>query len=223
MSTFPKVAPAVDAADADILAAAKAAVGREAQAVAGLAAQLDASFVSVVRSVFAVSGKVITTGTGTSGMMAERLAHLLAVSGTPAFYLPCLDALHGGLGSITAGDFVIAISKGGHSRELIQLTEKLVLRNIPVVAVTEDSSSPFALAATTIAHVATVPANADPGGLIAMGSTLVAGAWGDALAATLMRLREHSWQDVIDIHPGGIVGLQTELPADFTLNSNVTQ
>lgn len=222
MSTLPKSASSAKATDADILAAARAAIDREASAVASLSAQLDESFAGIVRSVLAVSGKVVTTGTGTSGMMAERLAHLLAVSGTPAFYLPCLDALHGGLGAITAGDFVIAISKGGHSSELVELTQKLVSRDITVVALTEDATSPFARAATTIALLKTIPTHADPGGLIAMGSTLVSGAWGDALAATLMRLRNHCWQDVIAIHPGGIVGLQTELPDELTLDSSVT-
>ena len=204
-----------------IIAAARGAVEREAQAVAGLGPQIGATFVDIVHAILALPGKIITTGTGTSGIMAERLAHLLAVSGTPAFYLPCLDALHGGMGSITRGDLVIALSKGGRSTEIIELTKRLVEREIPVVAVTEDANSPFALAASSIAHIKTLPADADPGGLIAMGSTLVSGAWGDALASTLMRLRDHAWRDVIDIHPGGIVGLQTKLPAELTLEDGV--
>ncbi|GAA0430140.1 SIS domain-containing protein [Leifsonia naganoensis] len=209
--------PPESALDERILAAARGSVEREAQAVAGLAPQLDATFTAIVHAVLAAPGKIITTGAGTSGIIAERLSHLLAVSGTPSFYLPCLDALHGGLGSITDGDYVIAISKGGHSSELVELTRKLVERGIPVVALTENPDSPFARSATIVAHVTTNPSDADPGGLIAMGSTLVSGAWGDALASTLMRLRDHSWKDVVDIHPGGIVGLQTELPDDLTL------
>ncbi|HEY5320590.1 MAG TPA: SIS domain-containing protein, partial [Galbitalea sp.] len=205
--------------DEQILAAARVTVQREAAAVAGLVDQLDHSFVSIVRTMLALRGKVITTGTGTSGIMAERFAHLLAVSGTPAFYLPCLDALHGGMGSITKGDHVIAISKGGKSAELIELVTRLTARDIPVIALTEDATSPFALVATTIAHVQTWPKDADPGGLIAMGSTLVSGAWGDALASTLMRLRDHRWSDVLDIHPGGYVGSQTELPEEITIEN----
>ena len=223
MSTLPQTPHVAEPTDAEILAAARAVVDREARAVTALSSQLDNTFVSIVRSILAVSGKVITTGTGTSGMMSERLAHLLAVSGTPAFYLPCLDALHGGLGAITSDDFVIAISKGGHSTEMIELTQKLVTRDIPVVALTENATSPFAAAATTVALITTIPTDADPGGLIAMGSTLVSGAWGDALAATLMRLRNHSWRDVIANHPGGIVGLQTELPEELTIETNETR
>jgi arabinose-5-phosphate isomerase len=195
------------------VAAAREILEREARALAGLVSQIDASFAEVVRAVLATPGKVITTGTGTSGIMAERMAHLLAVSGTPAFYLPCLDALHGGMGAIASTDLVIALSKGGESIELIELVTRLGERGIQVIAVTEDPGSSFATAAAMVAHIRTEPAEADLGRLIATGSTLVAGAWGDALAAVLMQLRGYSWSEVIDTHPGGIVGQQTELPA----------
>ena len=108
------------------LADARELLRREARALAGLVEQIDDSFVEVVRAVLSTSGKVVTTGTGTSGIMAERFAHLLAVSGTPAFYLPCLDALHGGMGAITRDDLVIALSKGGQSVELTELVTRLV-------------------------------------------------------------------------------------------------
>ena len=197
---------------ASIVEAARLVISREASAVAGLAEQIGEDFALLVERILDTPGKVVTTGTGTSGIMAERLAHLLAVSGTPAFYLPCLDALHGGMGAISATDLVIALSKGGQSSELTQLTTRLAERSIHVVAVTEAPDSPFADAAGTVVVIATNPAEADLGGLIATGSTLVAGAWGDALAATLMASRNYSWENVISTHPGGIVGRQTRLP-----------
>jgi arabinose-5-phosphate isomerase len=200
-----------------IVDAARAAIRREAKAVEGLADQIDHEFVEIVHQILDLPGKIITTGTGTSGIMAERLAHLLAVSGSPAFYLPCLDALHGGMGAITEGDLVVAMSKGGQSTELVELVQRLGERGIPVVALTERPDSPFAKAAQRVAHVKTEPSDADPGGLIAMGSTLVAGAWGDALATVLMALRGHSWEEVVHIHPGGIVGQQTDLPPEVEL------
>ena len=86
-----------------IVDAARAAIRREAQAVEGLGSQIDQTFAEIVQQILNLDGKIITTGTGTSGIMAERLSHLLAVSGTPAFYLPCLDALHGGMGAAAAG------------------------------------------------------------------------------------------------------------------------
>lgn len=208
-----------DDVQARIVSTARSVIEREAQALAGVPAQIGSDFARIVQEILVLHGKVVTTGTGTSGIMAERLAHLLAVSGTPAFYLPCLDALHGGMGAVSPSDYVIAFSKGGRSEELIQLTTRLVERGVPVLAVTERADSPFASAASSAVLLRTRPADADPGGLIAMGSTLVVGAWGDALAATLMRLRDHSWKDVVDIHPGGYVGVQTDLPEDEGLDT----
>ncbi len=201
-----------------IVQAARLVIQREASAVAGLAEQIGDDFAALVKRVLDTRGKVVTTGTGTSGIMAERLAHLLAVSGTPAFYLPCLDALHGGMGAITVADLVIAFSKGGQSNELTQLASRLSERSVHVVAVTEEPGSPFAEAAGSVVTIATNPPEADLGGLIATGSTLVAGAWGDALAAALMASRDYSWEDVISTHPGGIVGQQTELPDRLRLD-----
>lgn len=204
-------------AAADILSTARASIRREAQALANLEDQIDESFVEVVAEIQGCGGKVVTTGAGTSGIMAERLAHLLSVAGTPAFYLPSQDALHGGMGAVTPGDTVIAFSKGGRSAELTELVSRLVERGTRVIAVTESPQSPFAHAASRTVALRTDPVDADAGGLIAFGSTLVAGAWGDALAITLMALRGVSWDEVVHVHPAGVVGEQQDLPAAVTL------
>lgn len=208
---------------ADILEHARASIRREAQALANLADQIGPDFVDVTREVLDCTGKIVTTGAGTSGIMAERLAHLLSVSGTPSFYLPSQDALHGGMGAVTETDLVIAFSKGGRSAELTQLVSRLVERGAKVVAVTENPDSPFAEAATRVVHITTDPVDADAGGLIALGSTLVAGSWGDALTVTLMALRGFSWEEVVHIHPAGVVGEQQRLPEAVTLQSEGAQ
>ncbi|AXG81656.1 SIS domain-containing protein [Streptomyces paludis] len=207
-----------DASVQTILDAARDLIRLEAAALTNLVDQVDQSTAQVVGMILAGTGKVITTGTGTSGIMAERLSHLLAVTGTPAFYLPCLDALHGGMGSIAPSDLVIAFSKGGKSAELTQLVTRLEERGIRVVAVTESPASEFAAAASHVVTITTDPAEADLGGLVATGSTLVAGAWGDALVAVLMSARQYSWEEVISTHPGGIVGQQDTLPARMRLD-----
>ena len=112
--------------------------------IAALVGAVESSVVAVAHQMIAVAGKVVTTGSGTSGIMAERLAHLLSVCGTPAVYLPSMDALHGGMGAITPSDLVVAISKTGQSSELTSLVERLGRRGIHVVAVTESPDSPFA-------------------------------------------------------------------------------
>lgn len=196
----------MDVDGGSVMGLARALVLREAAAVRGLADQLDDAFAAVVERVAATTGKVVTTGAGTSGLVAERLAHLLSVCGTPAFFLPALDALHGGVGAVTENDLVIAFSKGGRSEELTALVVLLVGRRVDVIAVTEAPASPFATAATTVVALRTEPADADLGGMVATGSTLVASAWGDGLTAVLMELRGHTLRDVVAAHPAGLVG-----------------
>jgi D-arabinose 5-phosphate isomerase GutQ len=200
--------------DAGLAALAGAMLARESAALAALVGTVEGDVVAVARRMLDISGKVVTTGSGTSGIMAERLAHLLSVCGTPAVYLPSMDALHGGMGAITGDDLVLAISKTGHSRELTSLVERLVRRGVQVVAITESPGSPFALAAGGAVALPPTAPDADPGDMIAMASTLAVGAWGDALAVVSMALRGHTVSDVVDSHPAGGVGNRGHLPGD---------
>ncbi|MCV7228787.1 SIS domain-containing protein [Mycolicibacterium komossense] len=204
----------MSAGDDDLTGLAGAVLARESRAVAALTGKVEAQIVAVARQILGISGKVVTTGSGTSGIMAERLAHLLSVCGTPAVYLPSMDALHGGIGAITASDMVLAISKTGRSTELTTLTDRLVRRGVEVVALTENAESPFASAATTVVALPPTLADADPGDMIAMASTLAVGAWGDALAVVAMALRGHTLHDVVDSHPAGGVGARGIRPGD---------
>lgn len=191
-------------------------LSRESASLAALLGTVESSVVAVARQMIAVSGKVVTTGSGTSGIMAERFAHLLSVCGTPAVYLPSMDALHGGMGAITSADLVVAISKTGQSQELTNLVERLARRDIHVVAVTESPDSPFAGAAGSLALLPPTSADADPGDMIAMASTLAVGAWSDAVAVVTMSMRGHTVGDVIATHPAGGVGVRHRLPGDDT-------
>ncbi len=196
--------------DSELLVEARAAIRREAAAVEAVADQLDDSFERAVRLVGSCSGKVFVTGAGTSGAVARRMAHLLAVTGTPAAFLPAGDALHGTMGVVTEGDVVVMISKLGGSAEVNDLAQRLLDRGARLLALTETVDAPFSRYAE-VTVVLLTPSGADPGDLIAMGSTLAAAAWGDALAQILMRVRGYDWERVLHSHPSGAVG-QRERP-----------
>jgi D-arabinose 5-phosphate isomerase GutQ len=200
--------------DVELAILAGSVLSRESAAVAALVGVAEAGVVEVARRVLAVRGKVVTTGSGTSGIMAERLAHLLSVCGTPAVYLPSMDALHGGMGAIIRSDLVLALSKTGRSTEMTDLVRRLVARGVDVVAVTERADSPFAASATAVTALPATASGADPGDMIALASTLAVGAWGDALAVVAMALRGHTLADVIDSHPAGGVGHRGHRPGD---------
>lgn len=198
----------------DLHRAARSMIEAEAAAVAAVADQIDDSFDATVDLLLNCQGKVFVAGAGTSGTVARRLAHLLAVSGTPALYLPPADALHGSLGAIVGSDIVICISKGGSSAELNEFTRRAQVRGATAVAITARGDSELA-AISDVVVVITSPVGVDPGEAIAMGSTLAMSAWGDALAVSLMRIRRYPWTDVLFSHPSGHVGTMTTPPADL--------
>lgn len=205
---------AMESSESDVLAAARDVIRREGRGVIDVADRLDETFVAVVKLLGACTGKVFVTGSGTNGAVARRMAHLLSVCGTPALFLPGMDALHGTMGAVVAGDVLITISRGGESTELNDLSARVKQRGVPVVAITATSGSTLARLAD-VAVVLESGDEIDPGGVIAMGSTLVAAAWGDALAYVLMRLRGYGWDEVLFTHPAGAVGQIGTLPDEL--------
>ena len=82
----------------ELLKRARQVIAAKASAVLSASESLDSNFVAVAEVILACSGKVLITGSGTSGTIAMRAAHLFSVGGTPSFYLSPSDGLHGGLG-----------------------------------------------------------------------------------------------------------------------------
>ena len=189
----------------EILSRARAVVEGEAAAVAALAGQLDAGLVDVVKLLLACEGHCLVTGAGTSHAMAERMAHLLSCCGTPALCISAADALHGGAGAVRAGDVLYVISKGGRSAEVNAFVDIAKSRGAKVVAQTETLTSPLAEKCDAVYCVRTI-GEVDPYGMIATGSSLVAGAAGDAVCVLLLELRGHSREAFGATHPGGAVG-----------------
>jgi len=173
----------VDLAVEQMVARAREVLTREAAAVAALSEQMDAGLADVIQVLLDCTGHVLVTGAGTSSAMAERFAHLLSCVGTPALPISAADALHGGAGAVREGDVLYVISKGGQSAEVNAFAEIAKARGAAILAQTEDLTSPLAALADAVFLVRAV-GEIDPYGMIATGSSLVAGA----------------------THPGGAVG-----------------
>lgn len=197
-----------------LLTAARSTVRAEAAAVDAVAQQLDATFLEVYGLLLDCGGKVFVAGSGTSGTIARRMAHLFSLCGTPSAFLHPMDALHGTMGVLADGDVLISLSRGGETAEINELMALAKRRGVRLVAVTSKRDSTMARLAD-ISVVLDIAAGADPGDVIAMGSTLMTAAWGDALALLLMRQRGYSWAQLLETHPGGAVGQLQDAPADI--------
>lgn len=180
-------------------------ITREAAAVRALTGQLDESVTQVARLILKCKGHVLVTGAGTSRAIAQRFAHLLSCCGTSALPLNAADCLHGGAGSITSRDILYVISKGGHSREINNLVEIARHKGAKIIAHTENSDSPLAKMSDAIYRIK-APADVDPYGMIATGSSLVNGAACDVLCVLLLELRGYTKEQFGMTHPEGAVG-----------------
>ena len=197
----------------DILAVARERLLVEARAVSALADTVDGTLITAASMILACTGKLFIGGSGTSGTVARRMAHIFSVTGTPALAFSPMDALHGSSGAILSTDLVLLISKGGASDEVIQLARIARGRGAKVIALTRGHDTPLAQIADH-SVVVSVPAEAEIGGIVATGITIAQSAWGDALADVLMRGRGYTWREFMTTHPAGAVGRLDDLPAD---------
>ena len=70
-------------------------------------------------------GRVVVTGMGKSGIIAQKIAATLNSTGSPALFLHPAEALHGDLGMLAKGDVVIALSSSGETEEILRLLPTL--------------------------------------------------------------------------------------------------
>jgi arabinose-5-phosphate isomerase len=184
---------------------ARNSIMASASAIQGLVAKVDDSFVQAVDRLLNCRGHVITSGVGTTGTIAHRLAHLLCNVGCPSLFLHAADSLHGGSGALKDGDVLVIISKTGETRETRQLAEMADARQIPIIAITARAESTIAGLSQVVLLFQT-PAELDPyEGLMGVGSSLAAAALCDALVMAVLYHSRASRQRFIEGHPGGAI------------------
>ena len=174
----------------------------EADAVRALADRLDDRFTTAVALVRDCRGRVILTGMGKSGIVCRKIAATLSSTGSPAYFVHPAEAVHGDLGMIQRDDVVIALSHSGETEELTRLLETLKRLGATLIAMTGNTSSTLARAATVVLDCS-VSEEACPMNLVPTASTTAALALGDALAMTVLVEKGFSPDDFADLHPGG--------------------
>lgn len=185
-------------------------IALEARTLAKLGRAIDGSFAKAVDLMLKCKGKVILTGVGKSGLIAQKIAATLASTGTPSIYLDPADALHGSLGLVQRQDLVVAIGKSGESDELNALLPRLRTVGAKVIAITANPKSTLARAAALVLETP-IEEEACPLNLAPTCSTTAALAAGDALAVALMKRRGFRAEQFARNHPGGRLGKRLTL------------
>jgi len=189
----------------EIIAIAKKVIEDESAAVLTLVDQINRDLVDAARLMLDCQGHVLVAGAGTSHSVARRLAHLLSCCGTPALLIDVGDSQHGLSGAVTERDVLIALSKGGQTKEVITLAKVAKARGAKLIALTEKSESELSKISDVVLKVV-APPDVDPYGMVATGSSLVNAAFGDALCVVLLNMRGYSVEEFGGTHPGGAVG-----------------
>lgn len=184
---------------------AREAMKIEAESIQSASERLNGDFSRAVDMLTAHSGKVIVSGMGKSGYIAQKIAATFSSTGSPAIFLHPADAIHGDLGVYSPGDPTILISKSGSTVELLRLIPILREFHSPLIGILGNPNSALAREVDAVLD-ASVQREADPLDLAPTASTAVALALGDALAAVLMTIRDFKPQDFARFHPGGQLG-----------------
>lgn len=187
------------------IAIGKRTIQMELDAINALSDRIDNTFHSACEYIRLCTGKVIVTGMGKSGHIANKIAATLASTGTPAFFVHPGEASHGDLGMITKNDVVIAISNSGNSTEINAILPLLKRLQIPLISMTGNKESGLAQAANVNLDVS-VECEACPLDLAPTSSTTVTLVMGDALAVALLEAKGFTAEDFAFSHPGGALG-----------------
>ncbi|WP_251424368.1 KpsF/GutQ family sugar-phosphate isomerase [Veillonella agrestimuris] len=189
----------------DILERAAQVLRIEAQAIEHLITTLDESFENAVHMILASKGRVVCTGMGKSGHIGRKIAATLASTGTPAFFMHPGEGVHGDLGMITENDVVLAFSNSGETGEIISILPSLRRIGAKLICVVGKKESTLAKNSDVVL-LAEVEREACPLGLAPTTSTTVALALGDALAVSLLEIRDFKPENFAVFHPGGSLG-----------------
>ena len=184
----------------------------EAAALEVLAGRLEAAmaapFARAVEMILRCgeqNGRVVVTGMGKSGIIAQKIAATLSSTGSPALFLHPAEAVHGDLGVLMPGDVVVALSASGETEEILRLLATLKRKGDALISFSCNPRSTLA-EASDVALDCSVEREACGLNLAPTASTTAMLALGDALAIAVSLRKGFRAEDFAELHPGGKLG-----------------
>ncbi len=187
------------------LAYARTVLDQEASAISSLGQRIGHDFLLALDALERTKGRVVCTGIGKPGFIAQKLSATLSSTGIPSFYLHPAEAAHGDLGRVAKGDVVVALSNSGTTEEVLRLLIPLKRLGVSVIALTADVNSALGRGADLVVSLGDID-EACPMGLVPTASSAALHAICDALAMTLAWRREFTESQYALYHPGGKLG-----------------
>lgn len=161
----------------------------------------------IVEQVNKKKGKLVTSGMGKAGQIAQNMATTFSSTGTPAVFLHPSEAQHGDLGILQENDIVLAISNSGKTREIIELITlaKNLIPGIQFIVITSDPDSLLAQKAD-VCLLTGRPDEVCGLGFTPTTSTTVMTVIGDILVVGTMKRIGFTISDYAKRHHGGYLG-----------------
>ncbi|MFY7739090.1 MAG: KpsF/GutQ family sugar-phosphate isomerase [Flavobacterium sp.] len=203
----------------NIIESAKKTLLSESQSIAKLIDYIDNSFVEAVENIYNTKGRLIVTGIGKSAIIAQKIVATMNSTGTPSMFLHASEAIHGDLGMVQDGDVVICISKSGNSPEIKVLVPLLKRFGNKLIGITGNVTS-FLGKESDITLNTYVENEACPNNLAPTNSTTAQLVMGDAIAVSLMEMRNFKAEDFAKYHPGGALGKKLLLRVQDMLDTS---
>ncbi|MCD6080181.1 MAG: KpsF/GutQ family sugar-phosphate isomerase [Candidatus Omnitrophica bacterium] len=186
-----------------ILKRIKQVLDIESQAIQNL--KVDESYIKAIELLYNTRGRVVLTGMGKAGIIAQKISATLASTGTPSLWLHPAEAVHGDLGRVTRDDVVIALSNSGETEEITKFLPIIKRIGACLIAITGNPKSTLAKYSDVVIN-AKVEKEACPFNLAPTASTTAMLAIGDALAIALLELKGFKEDDYALFHPAGTLG-----------------
>ena len=187
----------------------RAILDSEAEAIK--AVSIDASYGKAVELIETCAGKIITTGMGKAGFVANKFAAILSSTATPAVFIHPAEAAHGDLGMLAPGDCIVAFSTSGKTREVlefIQLSRRMDIG--AVVGITSHTDSGLRELSDVTINMGVIKEPC-PLGMTPTASMAVMAAIGDALALVLMERKSVTREQYGMRHHGGYLGKKARI------------
>lgn len=193
----------------------------EAESILKVSERLTEVYEEIIQKILALEGRLILCGIGKSAHIAQKIVATMNSTGTPALFLHAAEAMHGDLGMVQQGDMVMMISKSGNTPELKTLFPYLKkVTNQPIIAMVGNMQSYLAEQADYVLDMS-IEREACPHDLAPTTSTTVTLALGDAIAVSLLKLRQFSADDFARFHPGGALGKRLVMKVSDVMEKRV--
>ena len=189
---------------------AKSVITKERQAINEIERRFqDKKFVDnfqkAIDIIFNSKGKVVVSGIGKSGIIAQKIVSTFISTGTHSTFIHPVESIHGDLGIIEKNDVMILISKSGESEEIKNLIPYLKQIKVKIILITGNLKSGLAKYSNVIIN-SSVKEEACPHNLAPTSSSTATLVIGDALAVALLQKRGFTKEDFAHLHPGGLLG-----------------